>query len=755
MFNLVRNKSKWALLRHGVLSACLVAVSGAAMAANVTLDLWAKAGTTSLPGGASVNVWGYTRSADASVNQPGGPTLVVNQGDVVTINLTNTLPAATAVLFQGQAMVPDKVGAAPTTGTRSYTFTASKPGTYLYEAGLLPNSQYQAAMGLYGALIVRPSDAPLQAYADPVTGFNDEAVLMLGEIDPALNASPATFDMRKYAPSYFLINGKAFPNTEAISSTAGNKVLLRYVNAGLKHHSMGVLGLRQNFVAKDGSPLPTRNHNVAAETLAPGQTGDAIVTVPASATTASKFAVYDASLDLRNSYLAGFGGMLTFVTAGTGDAVTGPIASALTLAPSPTNGSAAVALGASLSSSKSTITAAEYFIDASGANGDGITIVGTFGTATVAVNASISTTKLAALPAGNHTIYVHGKDALDNWGAFGAAILNLDKAGPATSAMVLTPNPTSGAVNVSLTATANDSATGNSNISAARYSLDGGAAVAMAVNMTNAPVASVSASIPAGLSAGAHSITVQSQDALGNWGPVTAPITLNVVAGGPVTSGVSASRNPNNGALPLNASQPVVRVTATMTGAGANVVGAEAFIDAVGANGTGFPFVPSDGLWNGTSEIGYADIPLATVNALSSGNHTIYVRGRDALGNWGSPSPATTTLTWPTSAKTVLVVDKTVPTITSASLAPSTMKVGTASTLLTVAATDVGTSVVGGQYWLDGTTTPPANATAFTGLTATIPTNTLTRGTHSVRVRVQDAASNWSTVTSVSLVVQR
>ncbi len=231
-------------------------------------------------------------------------------------------------------------------------FTASNPGTFLYEAALLPNAEHQAAMGLYGALIVRPAAIPprtdtgtgrherintlsltraiqstdvgssvsgtgipagatitavtagvsftmsaaataagdgtvvvtrVAAYVDPATAYKDEAVLVLSEIDPALNNSvdPAAFDMRKFAPRYFLINGKVYPNTAAIASAAGHKVLLRYVNAGAKHHSMAVLGLRQVFVAKDASLLPTLNHNVAAETLAPGQTGDAIVTIPA------------------------------------------------------------------------------------------------------------------------------------------------------------------------------------------------------------------------------------------------------------------------------------------------------------------------------------------------------------------------------------------------------------------------------------------------------------------------------------------
>ncbi|MEB0014969.1 multicopper oxidase domain-containing protein, partial [Glaciimonas sp. Cout2] len=81
-------------------------------------------------------------------------------------------------------MVPDRVGAAPGAST-SYTFTASRPGTYLYEAGLVPNGQHQVAMGLYGALIVRPAISG-QAY-DATTAFDDEAVLVISEIDPALN----------------------------------------------------------------------------------------------------------------------------------------------------------------------------------------------------------------------------------------------------------------------------------------------------------------------------------------------------------------------------------------------------------------------------------------------------------------------------------------------------------------------------------------------------------------------------------------
>ena len=132
---------------------------------------------------------------------------------------TTTCAEATALLFQGQAMVPDPTGVAAGGGTKTYTFTATNPGTFLYEAGLLPNAQHQVAMGLYGALIVRPADGAGQAYADAATAFDDEALLVLSEIDPALNASPIRpFDMRNFAPKYFLINGKAYPDTDPIAS---------------------------------------------------------------------------------------------------------------------------------------------------------------------------------------------------------------------------------------------------------------------------------------------------------------------------------------------------------------------------------------------------------------------------------------------------------------------------------------------------------------------------------------------------------
>jgi len=696
-------------------------------------------------------------------------------------------------------MVPDTTGAdpvsLPTYGFKSYTFTAANPGTFLYEAAPLPNAEHQAAMGLHGALIVRPArtdtavvtsesavvtDAAIMAtdlgatvsgpgipsgttivgvtegvsftmsapataagtvvtvtlhvaYGDVATAFRDEAVLVLSEIDPALNnrADPATFDMRNFAPRYFLINGKPYPNTDPIASAAGNKLLLRYVNAGAKHHSMGVLGLRQVFVAKDASLLPTLNHNVVAETLAPGQTGDAIVTVPGSAADGSKFAVYDASLNLFNSNAAGLGGMLTFVTATGTTAVPGPAVTALTL-----TGNPQTSLAATITASTGrTVTNWQYWVD----NGAPTTTAITTPSLTVDVTATIP-----VQPTGNHNLYVRGQDDASptgTWGAIRTLAFAVDTTGPVTGGLTLAPNPSSGSVTVALGATANDSTTGGSNVIAAEYTIDGGTAVPMTLGGLPAPIRSLTATIPSGLAPGAHTVAVRSQDALGNWG-ASGTITLNVVTSPPVTSALSVAKTPNNGALPLSATQPVVRVTATMTSTGSTIAGAEGFIDTLPAiTVRGFPFVPSDGVWNSATEVGTSDIPLTTIAALANGPHTIYVRGKDAVGNWGA------------AGTTILTIDKTVPTISSVTLTPSTMAFGTASTALAVTAADIGTGVTGGQYWIDGSATPPATPTAFNGASATINTSSLAAGTHTVYVRVQDAATNWSAVSSAALAV--
>jgi FtsP/CotA-like multicopper oxidase with cupredoxin domain len=653
----------------------------------VTLGLYAKTGTAILYGTTSTTIWGYAANSGDPVGLP-GPVLDVNEGDCVEVVLYNVdIPEATSLLFQGQDMIPDTTGVAMG-GSASYIFSASGAGTFLYEAGLIPNAQHQVAMGMYGALIVRPATTG-QAYADASTAFDTEQLIVLSELDPVLNnsGSPASFDMRNYQPQYFLINGKAFPDTEPLAGNPGENVLLRYVNAGLQAHSMSTLGLSQTIIAQDGEPY-TYSHNMVAETIATGQTLDTLLTVPVSALEGDMFAIYDANMLLHNTTAAGIGGMMTFLTVGNGtppEVDSGPTVSLLSLSPNPTNGSVDVTVSATLTDSgtnASNIQAAEFYIDGTANPPIVMTAVDlALDSTSEAVEGTISMATLGTLSSGNHPIYVRGQDANGNWGPFLSAILNLDKTGPATTGLSLTPNPSSGAEPIALTATGTDTATGGSNVTAAEYWVDSGAHTPMTIVAgADAPVRNFTATIPAGLGIGSHVVSVRSQDAFGNWGAV-ATINLQVAdPAPPTTSNVSASPNPTNGLVGYNTSVPAVRVFADFSDVatgGSNIVAAEGFVDAVGSTGTGFVFIATDGGFNSPTESGYGDIPLASVRALSNGNHTIYVHAKDASGNWGNPMAV--------GASTVLTVDKTGPTFGPISVSPPSATRGGGSVNVTVA----------------------------------------------------------------------
>jgi FtsP/CotA-like multicopper oxidase with cupredoxin domain len=717
-----------------------------------TCELWAVTGTLSLPDGASLPVWGYSPSGGAGTAQLPGPTLIVTEGMTVEVTLHNGLAENTALAFPGQAMKPDLAGVAPG-GTATYSFVASDPGTYLYEAGLLPNAQHQVAMGLSGALVVRPALGATYAYNDAETMFDDEALLVLSDVDPALNnsADPAAFDMRDYAPRYFLINGKAYPETEEIIGAAGNRLLLRYVNAGIVQHSMGTLGVDQEVIALDGSPL-AYPYRVAAATVGSGQTSDRMVTVPASAGTAgdSRYAVYDTSMLLHNNGAAGFGGMLTFIAVTDGTApTTGPSTTSVSLSPNPIDGSADVTLSATIPGA----TSAEYFIGSQGAAGTGEPMSAGTGDEWTA---TIATTVLDGLASGDHTIYVHGSDGT-TWGAFNFAVLHLDKLGPATSGVSLAPNPSDGSVEVFVSATGDDRATGNSDVTAAEFFIDATGADSSGTPLTVdpvAPVASLDGSIDtatmASLSEGEHTFYVHSMDAFEWWGDyVTA--TLVVDQTGPTTSDVTAAPNPNNGALPYNATRYAVRVDATISDASSTIERAEGFLETVGVDGSGFPLTPRDGLFDELVEDAYAYIPLSTINQLPEGPNPIWIHGQDASGNWGD------------AVAVDLVIDKTAPTVSNVTATPNPTG-GAITVTLTADASD-GESNIARAEWYEGADPGAGNGTpmealdgafdtASESLTATIDMSGFSAGDHTLYVRARDAAGNWSAADSVVLTVQ-
>lgn len=208
-----------------------------------TFTLTTKTGYIGTPDDNVIYMWGF--SEKGMPFQHPSPVLCVNEGDVVTVILQNTLPEAVSILFPGQEQVladgapaqPQFVGGNLTSltnvapangGSITYSFKAKHPGTFIYESGTNPAKQVR--MGLFGALIVRPTmmgpNGGMLANHRNDSEYNPDAeyLVLFSAIDPYLNQAveqqvvygkPFNFNMNNYKARYWLINGRGFPDTIA------------------------------------------------------------------------------------------------------------------------------------------------------------------------------------------------------------------------------------------------------------------------------------------------------------------------------------------------------------------------------------------------------------------------------------------------------------------------------------------------------------------------------------------------------------
>ena len=278
-----------------------------------TFTLVANTGYIQTPDGNTVFMWSYSVDGDPNfpVFQSPGPVLCVTQGETVVVSLRNTLPEATSIVFPGQDAEVTATGGSPglltteagaTNGTVSYSFTAGQPGTYLYESG--SDISKQVEMGLYGALIVRPSVHSDWAYGDASTQFDPshEFLLLLADIDPNLHhavETGGTYDFNALRSRYFTINGRSFPDTiqdngssllptqpygalvRIQPNTSVNTLpsLIRMINVGALNHPFHPHGNHTREIAQDGRLLLGPSGGQAStehfwETIGSGQTED-------------------------------------------------------------------------------------------------------------------------------------------------------------------------------------------------------------------------------------------------------------------------------------------------------------------------------------------------------------------------------------------------------------------------------------------------------------------------------------------------
>ena len=283
-----------------------------------SFKLVASAGFTSQPDGASIYSWGYgcdsQSAAPAFVPFGGscpemqlpGPTLIVHEGDQVTVTLRNKLPAAagsTSIIFPGftvSTVSGDSGTAGLITaeassggGTVTYTFVADRPGTFAYYSGTQPDLQIE--MGLYGALIVLPTTTPqgcaqgpyslaASAYENAASCYDREYMFQISEMDsrvhdqalaqvnacPVGPCAPIRVTLEPYRPNYFLLNGRSLPDDMDVSYAPnypaqpyncnphihpGEKLLMRIIGQGRWQHPFHFHGNHARVLARDGNLL--------------------------------------------------------------------------------------------------------------------------------------------------------------------------------------------------------------------------------------------------------------------------------------------------------------------------------------------------------------------------------------------------------------------------------------------------------------------------------------------------------------------
>ncbi len=305
----------------------LAVVPGIPVADGATLSVVADETFIKTGDGLHLQVWAF----GAPAPQYPGPTLKLTRGSSVSLELSNNLDENTSMVFPGMSSVAascavpaDCVTGLVTTevvpgGTITYTFTASDPGTYLYQSGT--DQALQVEMGLHGAIVVYPATAG-QAYDDteamcPTTkttgpstvvcsSYDREFLITFSDADERIHSNiqdgkPELVDtIGDHRRSYWFMNGRNFSDTllgddfpvlptqpygSDIRMHPGDRVLVRLVGHGKDCQPFHTHGNHMKVIAEDGrlreSVLGANDGpNLAVEsftyTICPGKTADAI-----------------------------------------------------------------------------------------------------------------------------------------------------------------------------------------------------------------------------------------------------------------------------------------------------------------------------------------------------------------------------------------------------------------------------------------------------------------------------------------------
>jgi FtsP/CotA-like multicopper oxidase with cupredoxin domain len=203
-----------------------------------------------------------------------GPLLRVRAGRPLAVDVVNDTRDQDLVHWHGLHIPSDVDGAieegTPPVGprsTRRYTFTPQPAGTRWYHSHGMAHRDLKKSTysGQAGVMIVEGQST--------AGDYDREAVIVLKEFEPYFRRDgPLDVEFR-----VFTINGRMAGAADPIRVAAGERVLLRIVNASATlHHRLALPAHRFLVVALDGNPVD-RPSSVPVVEVSPGERVDAIV----------------------------------------------------------------------------------------------------------------------------------------------------------------------------------------------------------------------------------------------------------------------------------------------------------------------------------------------------------------------------------------------------------------------------------------------------------------------------------------------
>lgn len=227
-----------------------------------------------------------------------GKTIRVTQGDRVQIQLKNQMKEPVSIHWHGYP-VPNSMDGVPNFTqdpvapgkSFTYDFITTVPGTYFYHSHF--DSANQVDRGLYGAFIVLPKQETVKYDRDYVL-ILDEWMIKNHNSDKQMDHSNMQMDsnmkmdhsnmnmnpsnnmnahhmnmdhdkMMKQMYNVYTVNGKTGSFIKPLNVKKGERVRLRFINAGYQTHKVHLHNQEFQVIANDGNDIkhtPTINNQI-------------------------------------------------------------------------------------------------------------------------------------------------------------------------------------------------------------------------------------------------------------------------------------------------------------------------------------------------------------------------------------------------------------------------------------------------------------------------------------------------------------